>query len=218
MQKSEQGKLNFSKDPLAKYERTHSQATNIIWASTKKDNRKAWRMKIYVKNMVTKPENPSLSWAFLGCNPQKNGLLPQLPFLTLLFFPLFVSSSASHPRLLLHVPSGRPESSPPSVPFSRLKAAHLRGPLKSSKKKKKKKKNDNKKKKTPQPLGGVYKHHHIFIPHYLYHNPIYLFSCILILFICIFIQWFIFQHIYIFNGSDLKLDKSNFDILAFSMK
>ena len=123
MQKSEPGKLNFNKDPLAKYEHTHSQATNIIWASTKKDNRKAWRMKIYVKNMVTKPENPSLSWAFLGCNPQKNGLLPQLPFLTLLFFPLFVSSSASHPRLLLHVPSGRPESSPPSVPFSRLKAA-----------------------------------------------------------------------------------------------
>ena len=27
-------------------------------------------MKIYVKNMVTKPDNLSLSWAFLGCNSQ----------------------------------------------------------------------------------------------------------------------------------------------------
>ena len=137
MQRSEQGKLNFSKDPLAKYERTHSQATNIIWASTKKDNRKAWRMKIYVKNMVTKPENPSLNWAFLGCNPQKNRPLQQLPptpfsdppFLSSVCVFLSKPSSAAATR-----PIWSPREQPTISPLQPLESSHLRGLLKNSRK------------------------------------------------------------------------------------
>ena len=60
-------------------------------------------MKIYVKNMVTKPENPSLSWVFLGCTPQENlfsvfhnlkmALSPLTSLLKLSFLPLFLLSS-----------------------------------------------------------------------------------------------------------------------------
>ena len=66
-------------------------------------------------------------------------------------FPLFCVFLNKPLCLLLPVPSSRPKSSPPSVPFSRLKAAHLRGPLKSSKKM-------IIKRKPPQLLGGVYKY------------------------------------------------------------